>query len=221
MNWFAASAARTKLSAKAASESGIAPEPSTTAVRSNASNVSLIWANVDLDRGVLAVRNALGSDRKGGFFVKPPKGNRTRSIALVPAAIDALRKERAAQAADKLAPGASYVDRGLVFADAFGAPLHPDSFSKAFQLYARAAKINGATLHSTRHSVATWAIAGGGDIRSVQAILGHSVASTTLNIYAGAVVEAQEGVVATVGDVLARAQAQLTAEANSASAKGG
>lgn len=131
---------------------------------------------------------------------------------MVPAAVDALRKQRVAQVAERLA-AERCVDLGIVFADPRGEVLHPDSVSKAFTRYARAAGIKGATLHSTRHSVATWAIAEGGDIRSVQAVLGHSTASTTLNIYAGAVVEAQERVVATVGDVLAKAQAQLAEKA--------
>ena len=44
-------------------------------------------------------------------------------------------------------------------------------------------KLPNITLHGLRHSFATFQIAGGIDIRTVSGRLGHSNASTTLNIY--------------------------------------
>ncbi len=42
-----------------------------------------------------------------------------------------------------------------------------------------------------RHLSATLLIGGGADVRSVSAVLGHSQTSTTMNIYAHSIAEAQ------------------------------
>ena len=62
------------------------------------------------------------------------------------------------------------------------------------------------TLHSLRHTVATWALAGGTDVKTGAAILGHSAASTTLNVYGHTVVGLQAPAIEEIGDLLERAQ---------------
>jgi site-specific recombinase XerD len=49
-----------------------------------------------------------------------------------------------------------------------------------------------------RHSTATWMLREGADIRTVQAVLRHSAASTTLNVYAHEIEGAQAAAVAHV-----------------------
>ncbi len=66
----------------------------------------------------------------------------------------------------------------------------------------------------SRHAVATWALSEGSDVRSVAALLGHSVPSTTLNVYAHVVAGAQERAVAAVSNVLTEAQARRAEGAN-------
>ena len=54
------------------------------------------------------------------------------------------------------------------------------------------------TLHSLRHTNATLLISGGVDVRTVSGRLGHSQASTTMNIYAETIQSAE----AAAADVL-------------------
>jgi integrase len=105
-----------------------------------------------------------------------------------------------------------YVDRGFVFCDPrTGEPTAPDALTKAFQRAASTAKIKGATLHSLRHSAATWMLAGGADVVSVQRILGHAAASTTLNRYSHAVEGLQSKAVATIDAARSAARARRLA----------
>ncbi len=176
--------------------------------------LGLRWSDVDLDRGMLTVRQALADDHRGGYYVKPTKTNRERCVPLAPIAIDALRAVRVRQAHEKLAAGSLYEDGGFVFAGEYGQPCDLEAPTKAFTGIARRLGISGVTLHSCRHAVATWALADGADVRSVAAVLGHAAASTTLNLYGHVVAGGKERAVSVAASALAGAQERLASGAN-------
>jgi integrase len=169
----------------------------------------LQWDAVDLDARVIVVRASL-TDAYGKHKLKGPKGNRIERVSLSTLAVETLRARHAELAAEKLASKPElYVDRGFVFCDSHtGEPIKLDTLTKAFRRLATQAQITGRTLHSLRHSTGTWMIANGADIVSVQKVLRHSKASTTVNIYAHAVAGLQEKAVATIDASLAAAHAQ-------------
>lgn len=173
---------------------------------------ALEWSAVDLERRTAIVRQSIGTDRQGGFFVKTTKTGRERIVPLSEAAAKALRSVHVRQTGEKLAARV-YTDHGLVFADKHGNPIKLDAPTKSFVAAARRHGIAGVTLHSCRHSVATWALAEGSDVRSVAALLGHSAPSTTLNVYGHVVAGAQERAVAMISNALATAQTRLLAAA--------
>ena len=128
-------------------------------------------------------------------------------------AITVLRRVKAAQAAQKLAanPG-THGDEGFVFSDALGRPHKLDGPTKAFREIADTANLPAeVTLHSLRHSFASWSLANGGDIVAVQRCLGHSVPSTTLNLYSHVVAGGREKAVAAASDTFRQAQATRAA----------
>ena len=112
-----------------------------------------------------------------------------------------VRTQRAADAAERLhaPPGIYSMEHDLVFPDPTGRPTRLHAFRDAFIVAARRAGTKeGRSFHTLRHSSATWMLAQGADIHSVQAVLGHSVPSTTLNIYGHVVADLQARAVATL-----------------------
>ncbi len=184
--------------------------------------VGLKWPAVDLDTGVLTVRTSLAStrakkaERAAGApaaVLKGTKSGMAREVPLDRDAIAVLRRVKAEQAAEKLeAKPGTYIDEGFVFSDAHGRPFKLDAPTKAFREIADAANLPAdVSLHSLRHSFASWSLANGGDIVAVQRCLGHSVPSTTLNLYSHVVAGGREKAVAASGDTLRRLQATRAA----------
>lgn len=103
------------------------------------------------------------------------KGNKARLVPLLPQAIDAMRAYRAAcpfMAA--LAPGDAF------FLGARGGPLDPAIVQKRVRDIRRALGLpDSVTPHALRHSFATHLLGAGGDLRTIQELLGHASLSTT------------------------------------------
>jgi integrase/recombinase XerC len=101
------------------------------------------------------------------------KGNKTRVVPLLPVVIEAITAYLAA------CPFKSDA-QGPLFYGARGGPLQPRLIQAAMQqLRARLGLPETATPHALRHSFATHLLAGGGDLRAIQELLGHASLSTT------------------------------------------
>jgi integrase len=160
---------------------------------------ALSWTYVDLERGIVTIRSSY-SERTGKVVLKCTKSGRARSFALSPRAVELLRRQRASIAQEKLLcpPGGYSEEHDLVFPDPSGRPTRLHAFRDAFTRASRVATIRNASFHTLRHSSATWMLGRGADIHSVQAVLGHSVPSTTLNIYGHVIADLQARAVATI-----------------------
>ncbi|NNM98716.1 MAG: tyrosine-type recombinase/integrase [Candidatus Eremiobacteraeota bacterium] len=159
----------------------------------------LSWSDVDLDAGTVTIRRSL-SQTKGRVVLKGTKSGKSRTLPLSRHAIDALRRQRAAQAADRLKAGGLYGDDGAVFADELGQRVTPKSATNAFARMAEKAKISTTRLHDLRHTAATTLLVNGVDVRTTAGVLGHSTPNVTLSTYAHLVANAQRSAVDSLGD---------------------
>ncbi len=154
--------------------------------------LGLRWSDVDLSGARASIRQSVipltkaGGKGREGRLVARTKTDRARVIELDGATVAALRKWKAAQAAEILAMDAGYQDHGLIFCRPDGHPYHPESFSKTFDRrlgqpkYPALAKIR---LHDLRHTWATLALAAGVDVAIVSKRLGHGSPMTTWQTY--------------------------------------
>ncbi len=146
--------------------------------------LGLRWRDVDLDRGVLAVRRTLSRGANSRLVVGEPKtASGRRQIALPVSAVEVLRRHRVRQLELRLAAGPAYDDGDLVFPNERGAALHPNSLNLRFhQLIARAG-VPPIRFHDLRHTCATLMLANGEHPKVVQERLGHADIAMTMNLY--------------------------------------
>lgn len=106
------------------------------------------------------------------------KGGKMRLVPVLPAALAAVRQY------EKLCPWHLEPQQPL-FRGVRGGPLQPAIIQREMQKLRSALGLpETATPHALRHSFATHLLAAGGDLRSIQELLGHASLSTT-QIYTG------------------------------------
>jgi integrase/recombinase XerC len=121
----------------------------------------------------LALTAADMTDARAGMLRVTGKGGKTRLVPVLPAATRALDVYRT------LCPHHLEPERPL-FRGARGGPLAPAMIQREMRSLRSALNLpETATPHALRHSFATHLLAGGGDLRTIQELLGHASLSTT------------------------------------------
>jgi integrase len=154
--------------------------------------LALTWDDVDFEARRVAVRASL-SQTAAATAIKSTKSGRVRKIPLTTSAIEAFRRQKCPPERGSACKCDIYhADlRRPVFTDEMGVQTSPNAATNAFARIATKAGIGTTSLHSTRYSAATHLIAGGIDVTTTAAILGHSTPTVTLSIYSH-VVEGNE-----------------------------
>lgn len=111
-------------------------------------------------------------------------------MALPVSVLEALQRHRIKQLEHRLG-AAVHQDYGLVFAAPGGTPLHPNSLALRFNTLIEWAGVPRIRFHHLRHTSATLMLANGEHPKIVQARLGHSDISMTLNRYSHVTMQMQ------------------------------
>jgi len=174
--------------------------------------MGLTWEDVDLERGVLRVRQARVMGVEGIETGGPKTVNSRRDVHLPPSLVAVLRDHRAAQEREQQEAGRAWVGTGAVFATVLGDWTHPDNLKRALESVVlwsdpargegdvwrgvprekRAAlmgaveageKLPAVSPHDLRHTYATLALRRGVPVEVVSKVLGHARVSITLDVY--------------------------------------
>ena len=154
--------------------------------------LALRWSDLDLDGGLLSVRQSLEETRSGLRF-KSPKTNRShRTITLPASTIAALRNHEKQQKAERLKLGVRGTHDALVFSwrdpmTLERQPIRQRNLTKEFDRLRTSAGIAGGTFHGLRHTHLTNLLRANVHPKVASERAGHSSVSITLDVYSHAV----------------------------------
>lgn len=168
--------------------------------------LGLRWEDVNLDEGVLRVRQALHQSRgqgRAGLTTGTLKTERSRRALRMPApARAALRALRRSQAGEQLALGCHYEGSGLVFADNAGRARWPQQVAREFARLCDEARLGRRwTLRELRHTFVSQMSDAGIDCEVIADHVGHVNSTVTRSVYRHQLAE-QVGAAAAVFDAM-------------------
>ena len=155
--------------------------------------LGLKWAAVDFAHNRIRIENNILYSVDRGIYEDTPKTESSVRWVTLPAETMALLKEwRAYQAGEQLRLGEYYQDQGFVFARDNGQPMHPDSVTDWMKKFAQRHDLPHINPHAFRHTMASLLFFNNVDCVSISKRLGHAKVSTTEDIYAHIIEEADQ-----------------------------
>ena len=140
--------------------------------------MGLQWGDIDFDDYVISVNRNVTYTPDSGIVVSTPKTEcSVRQIPVMPSVAAVLMEYR---------NGAEDWKKNDFLFPKDGNPTlarDPNSITRRVKRFMKLHDLPDMSPHDLRHSCATLLLSNGADIKSVQEILGHSNASTTLNFY--------------------------------------
>ena len=138
--------------------------------------LALTWSNVNLKENVITIEHSLSViNGSGATVIKDPKTEAgKRQIPIPPPLHDILADYKKAQGKGK---------KYLISQVKADKPVCPTTLRNAFKRWERAAKCNHITPYSLRHYFAATMLDNGCSLETLRLIMGHTDASTTLDIY--------------------------------------
>lgn len=165
--------------------------------------LGLEWEDIDFDTGVVHIRRTVHYSKERGYYDTEPKSRKSvRALTLPSGVIFTVKQLRNEQLSQRLKLGDKWHSTSRLFTTWDGHQMHGATpftwLTKTCEQYGLP-KVN---LHSFRHLNASLLISSGVDVKTVQSVLGHSQASTTLDIYATAFQDREAQALGAVADIL-------------------
>ncbi|MEV0343013.1 site-specific integrase [Nocardia sp. NPDC050713] len=143
----------------------------------------LRWSDVDFSAGTVTITNTR-IQVDGEVIEKETKTEKSkRTLPLTPVIVDALKRAKAAQAAERLELGTCYGPGKYVVCDEAGYPVHPGRLSREWHRVCESAEVRHVRLHDARHTCGTLLHLQNVPIAVVSAWLGHCDAAFTMRTY--------------------------------------
>lgn len=168
---------------------------------------ALKWSKVDFKNEKVRIDSTLLYSPERGIYENPTKTGDTRFLKLPAETIELLKEYRRAWIELRFKNGDRWKGTDYVFVQDNGLPISPDSITRWLGRFSDRHGLPHINPHAFRHTAASVLINSGQDIVTVARRLGHSRASTTLDIYSHMIAEADAEASECIADVLLRKRA--------------
>ena len=151
--------------------------------------VGLKWRDIDTTAGVLHIERGVAYTHKTGVVTNTPKTSSSiRDVPLMSGTIDVIEAYREQYKRDHTS---TIIKDAYLFhrIDDIFLPVDPNAVTRRVKRFMKNSGLPDYSPHDLRHTCATLLLKNGADVKSVQNILGHADASTTLNFYVRSDVE--------------------------------
>ena len=155
--------------------------------------LGLKWDKVDFEKNRIYICNNLLYSSDIGIYEDTPKTEKSkRYITLPQQTMNELKAYSRIQAQEYIKNGMPVIFNGLVFSQADGTAMHPDSVTDYLNKFSKKYDLPHINAHAFRHTMASMLYFNGVDSVSISKRLGHAQVSTTANIYAHIMEEADQ-----------------------------
>lgn len=146
--------------------------------------MGLEWKDIDFENAVISInRTSQYSTERGTYTDDVKTKSSRRSIKISNDLLHMLKDYNKWQDNQRNSVGDKWVETDRLFTQWNGLPMNLSTPYSWLRKFTARNNLPDITLHGLRHTNATLLISEGVDIRTVAGRLGHSVASTTLNVY--------------------------------------
>ncbi len=146
--------------------------------------LGLEWKDIDFQNNVLSInRTSQYTTEKGIYTDNVKTTSSRRSMKLSDEVVAMLKEYKCWQDEQRHLLGDKWNETDRLFTQWNGLPMSPSTPYKWLQNFTKKNDLPKINIHSLRHTNATILIRQGVNIRTVAGRLGHSMTSTTLNIY--------------------------------------
>lgn len=148
---------------------------------------------MDFDNNRMYICNSILYSPDIGIYEDTPKTETSkRFISLPVQTMQLLKQYQKWQIEERLRLGAYYENQDYVFTQENGKPMHPDSVTDYLKKFSEKYNLPHINPHAFRHTMASMLYYNGVDSVSISKRLGHAQVSTTANIYAHIMEEADK-----------------------------
>lgn len=155
--------------------------------------LGLKWSAVDYKNNRIHIENSVLYSADRGIYEDTPKTESSiRWVSLPVETMQLLRQWQRRQTEERLKLRDNYFDLGFVFGQDDGQPMHPDSVTSWMKKFSERHGLPHINPHAFRHTMASMLYYKRVDTISISKRLGHAQPSTTANIYAHVIEDADQ-----------------------------
>ena len=166
--------------------------------------LALTWDDIDFDNNMVHIKRTVHWSKDRGYYYTDPKTKKSkRSVKMTDRVMDILKQVQNEQSSAMLNYGDYWNNpHKLVFTADNGSAMSMSTPYRFLQKFCNEYEMPQVSVHSMRHLNATLLISKGTNVKTVQSLLGHSTAVTTMSIYAHEIQSAEAAASEALGEIL-------------------